>query len=66
MEDKERVPATYAVNWKVERGPGPDGVEVVGLTFIDVKKNACRVILHPKEATALCAKLAADIDANPI
>lgn len=61
MADKERVPAMFAVNWKIERGPGPDGSDFVGLTFTDVKGNASRVILHPKEAAAFSAALAADL-----
>ena len=64
MTTKERVPAIYAVQWKIERGPGPDGSEVVGLTFSDIQGNAHRVILHPKEAAAFSAGLVADIASN--
>jgi hypothetical protein len=61
MSDEQRVPATYAIKWKIEAGAGADAVEVIGITFEDLKKNAVRIILHPKEATRFSKALAAHI-----
>jgi hypothetical protein len=51
MAKEERHNATYAVKWAINDASGKEpGEQAVAIEFTNIKGEAVRVLLHPKEA----------------